>query len=218
MLRLIDARTRSAIDDNVLCGCLKLIQSFIIRRAICSVPTNALNKLFTQWTKNFNDQDTYESLLTAMKDGKGGSRFPSDAEFENAFVKFPQYSRPSTTFILKKIEASFGHKEQIDLDATSLTVEHVMPQTLTADWEVEIGENFADIHDRLLHTMGNLTLTAYNPELGNMIFSDKKKFLKTSHVEMNRYIAKQKKWNEQTIISRANKLFDIANKIWEFPK
>lgn len=218
VLRLLDARARGVIDNETFGKCLRLIQSFLIRRSVCSVPTNALNKLFLQWTRNFTDENTYDWLLGAMKDGQGGSRFPTNTEFENAFINSAQYGKTSTKLILKKIEASFGHKEQVDLSDSTLSVEHVMPQTLTEEWENDIGEDFSDVHGRRLHTMGNLTLTGYNSTLSNNGFEQKKEVLRETHIEMNKYIARQEQWDEQAIISRANKLYEVAKTIWERPE
>ena len=49
-----------------------------------------------------------------------------------------------------------------------------MPQTLTEAWRVDLGRNADDIHEEWLHTIGNLTLSAYNPELFNHRFKLKK--------------------------------------------
>ena len=59
----------------------------------------------------------------------------------------------------------------------SLQIEHVMPQTLTDSWKATLGEEWETIHDLLLHTVGNLTLTGYNAPLSNDEYSRKREIL-----------------------------------------
>jgi hypothetical protein len=54
-----------------------------------------------------------------------------------------------------------------------------MPQNKdNEDWRNMIGENFEIVHDRYLHTLGNLSLTGYNSELSDKSFTDKVKMIK----------------------------------------
>jgi hypothetical protein len=106
LLRLFDARRTERLTNDELEKCIGLIESFIVRRAVCGVPTNALNKLFLQWARNF-PSDGFEAWLhKAMSGGDGGRRFPADPEFTEAFKNQPQYGRGSTRFILCQLEES----------------------------------------------------------------------------------------------------------------
>ncbi|MGD0816146.1 MAG: DUF262 domain-containing protein [Verrucomicrobiota bacterium] len=218
LLRLFDARETGTIDDAEVERFLGLVESFVVRRAVCGVPTNSLNKLFLQWAKNFPTSDHANWLQTSMSSGGGGRRFPNDTEFADAFKNQPQYGRGATRFILCRLERSFMHKEPVDL--ATATIEHVMPQTLTPEWEIELDvspKDAQEVHQRLLHTIGNLTLTGYNPELGNISFSEKKLKLANTHIEMNRWILGREKWRGLEIVVRAGELLRIANEIWAGP-
>ena len=215
LLRLFDAFEIGKLTDAELEKCLATIEAFVVRRAVCGVPTNALNKLFLQWTKNFPDDDHAAWLLGAMSSGGGGRRFPSDAEFAEAFKNQPQYGRGATRFALCHLERSFEHKEPVDL--TTATIEHVMPQTLADEWRMELGDDADAIHATWADTFGNLTLTGYNTELGNLPFAEKKKKLKNTHIELNRWILDQPNWNESRIAERADMLLSKAKMIWPGP-
>ena len=89
-----------------------------------------------------------------------------------------------------------------------------MPQTLTAKWKAELGSQHNAIKKKWLHTLTNLTLTGYNPELSNKAFKDKKKIYQESKVYLNKYFQNIDIWNEESIQKRAEKLADIAIKIW----
>jgi hypothetical protein len=215
LLRLFDVYESNKMDESEFQKCLALIESFVIRRAVCAVPTNALNKIFLQWTKNFPSENYYEWLLDFMSSGSGGQQFPDDEQFGDAFKNKLQYGRGATGFILKRLEKSFSHKETVDL--TSCTIEHVLPQTLTNEWIECLGGDAEEIHRKIGDTFGNLTLTAYNSELSNNSFSDKKDRLKNSHIELNRLICEQEKWGVEEIKQRADTLFSIAKSIWTAP-
>ncbi len=215
LLRLLDARKAGTLVPDELELCLGLIESFMVRRAVCAVPTNALNKLFLQWTRNFPPGQYAAWLRTSMSSGAGGRRFPSDIEFSEAFKNQPQYGRGATRFILHRLEGSFQHKERVDLSST--TIEHVLPQTLTEAWIAELGNGANETHIRLVGTLGNLTLTGYNAELGNLSFADKKKKLEGTHIELTRWILGQSNWREREIAQRADLMLSQAKELWVGP-
>ena len=215
LLRLFSARQTGNLSDIDLEKCLGLIESLLVRRAVCGVPTNALNKIFPQLAKNFPNTDHFPWLHRSLSSFSFTGRFPTDAEFATAFMTQPQYGRGSTRFILCRLEKSFNHKETVDL--STATIEHVLAQTLTRDWRNELGNEPEKVHTTLVHTFGNLTLTGYNAELGNLSFSEKKARLENTHIELNRWIIKQTKWRALEIEKRAKILLDIANKIWLAP-
>lgn len=151
-----------------------------------------------------------------MSSGGVSRRFPRDEEFTEAFVRQPQYGRGSTRFILLRLERSFEHKEPVDL--TALTIEHILPQTLTPPWRDMLGARAEHIHSTLLNTLGNLTLTGYNPELSNLPFDEKKAKLTDTHVELNRWLLQQLTWTDSEVLTRAQALLDRAKAIWPGPE
>ena len=215
LLRLLDARRAGNITVNDLEKCLELIESFVVRRAVSVVPTNALNKLFLQWARQFPDSNYLDWLQNSISVGSGGRRFPNNAEFGDKFRNFPQYGRGSTRYILLKLEETFGHKEHVDL--SNATIKHIMPQTITNEWEAEIGSHAEAVHAALIDTFGNLSLTGYNAELGNLPFQAKKAKLVNTHIELNRFVLEQDRWGEKEIHDRAEILFQMALKLWPSP-
>ena len=90
-----------------------------------------------------------------------------------------------------------------------------MPHTTTDEWEKELGENWREVHEKYLNTIGNLTLTAENSKLGNKSFKEKKEILCASPLSLNRDITQiERRWDETTMIDRANDLSEKALKIW----
>ena len=116
--------------------------------------------------------------------------------------------------ILESIEESYDHKEQVSFD--DLSIEHVMPQTLTEYWQNHLGDDWEITHELLLHTIGNLTLTAYNPELSNDDFESKRNRLSNSHLEINKYFKDKSAWKKEDIEKRSQRLTEIVLSIWTY--
>jgi hypothetical protein len=216
LLRLFDSRSRQTVSHSDFKACLHLIESFVVRRAICAVPTNSLGKMFMQWSKDYRETDVVGWLTARIAAGSGNARWPNDNAFQSAFETSNQYGRKATRHVLASLERSFAHKEPADL--TGLTIEHVMPQELSAEWREMLGPGYSDVHADLLHTFGNLTLTGYNPELGNLSFDQKRQKLLNSRIQLNRWICDQQQWNEITIETRSAALADAAKKLWLGPE
>ncbi len=196
---------------------LKTLENYLIRRFVCNVPTNQLNKVFPGVyplliTKH---QDNMAEGVKAILQSRG---YPKDNEFYTRFKETKFYGagdrQIKTKLILETIEEDFAHKEAVPFD--NLTIEHVMPQTLSEWWQNHIGDNWEETHELFLHTIGNLTLTAYNPEMSNNDFSTKKKTYNESHLELNKYFAPLSSWKRTEIESRADALAKQALEIWSY--
>ena len=122
-------------------------------------------------------------------------------------------------YLLRKLENYERTKEPINVE--NYTIEHVMPQDLTEVWQQDLGEDSRQIHDRWLHTIGNLTLTGYNSEYKNLSFKEKRdmpeKGFRTSPLYLNERLARSEKWNEAAILERGEELAEKALKIWIYP-
>ena len=119
-----------------------------------------------------------------------------------------------TRLILEAIEETYNHKEQISFEG--LSVQHIMPQTLTEIWKRSLGDDYETTYELSLHTLGNLTLTKYNSDLSNHSFSDKKEQLKNSHLEINKYFSSLSSWTPTNIEQRSVYLANIALSIWPY--
>jgi hypothetical protein len=146
----------------------------------------------------------------------GGKRCPDDKVFADKLLSEPIYATANRgtrlRIILQRLEESFDHKEPANLSKAQ--IEHIMPQTLTLEWIKELGDNARDDHARLLHTIGNLTLTGYNPEISNRPYDEKRKFLRNSHFELNRHFDHVEYWTPSAIIDRARTIAERALTIW----
>ncbi|UOR78624.1 DUF262 and DUF1524 domain-containing protein [Helicobacter pylori] len=196
---------------------IALIESYICRRAVCGLGTNSLNKVFPSFTKHIQKDEYFKSLKAHFGYLTEKQRFPNNDEFKNLFITIDFYSFKKNRYFFERLE-NFDRKERVYTH--EYTIEHIMPQKLTEEWERDLGENFQEIHDKYLHTIGNLTLTGYNPEYSNKSFQEKKgmeKGFKDSPLRLNQGLRDLKSFGEEEIKKRANDLADLALKIWTYP-
>ncbi|WRE18557.1 DUF262 and DUF1524 domain-containing protein [Helicobacter pylori] len=198
-----------------------LTESYLCRRSVCGLGTNSLNKVFPFVTKKINKDQYLESIkvhFLSLETTKG--KFPKDSEFKNLFITIDFYHFKKIKYFLERLE-NFERKERVYTH--EYTIEHIMPQTLNLEWERDLGENFQAIHEKYLHTIGNLTLTGYNQEYSNKSFQEKRdmeKGFKQSPLKLNQSLKDDSEsvFGEEQIKKRANDLADRALKIWPYPK
>lgn len=214
-LRLYHSYKSGRITAETFVRCLSLTESFLVRRAICSVSPSALNKLYLTWSRSYSEADTIEWLSGNQAKGVGSGRWPGDQDVERAIMEQPMYEKDITRYLLSSVEGSFGHKESVDTNV--LTIEHVLPYTLNDVWKEALGPNAVEVHKRSVHNLGNLTLTGYNSELGQLSFEKKKEKLANTHIEMNRWIISRERWTEDEIQARGRELAARIVRIWPGP-
>ncbi|MCQ2782053.1 DUF262 and DUF1524 domain-containing protein [Helicobacter pylori] len=200
---------------------IALTESYLCRRAVCGIPSNGLNKFFPSFTKKIDKKQYLKSVEKHFGSLKGKQRFPNNDEFKDSFITIDFYKLKKIKkikYFLERLE-NFDTKEPVDTQKCN--TEHIMPQTLNPEWEKDLGENFQAIHDKYLHTIGNLTLTGYNEKYSNNSFQEKRdmeKGFKQSPLKLNQSLKDLESFGEKEIEKRANDLADWALKIWTYPK
>lgn len=198
---------------------VRLIESYVFRRAVCAIPTNSLNKTFATFYKAL-DKDRYlESIKAHLIGLRSYKRFPNDDEFKRELVIRDLYNFRSRTYWLRRFE-NFDRKEHVLVD--EYTIEHIMPQNekLSKQWQEELGADWQQVHATYLHTLGNLTLTGYNSEYSDRPFIEKldmKGGFKSSPLILNEDLRNVNAWNEEAITARAKKLANRAIEVWKAP-
>ncbi len=221
LLELYSDYSDGVLSDQDFISIIDLIESYICRRAVRGLGTNSLNKVFPFVTKKINKDQYLESIKVHFGYLTEKQRFPNNDEFKEHFITIDFYHFKKKKYFFERLE-KFDTEEPVD--TKECTIEHIMPQTLTPEWERDLGENFEAIHEKYLHTIGNLTLTGYNSEYSNKPFKEKidmEKGFKQSPLRLNqslRDLRDSKVFGEEQIKKRANDLADLALKIWTYPK
>ncbi|WP_100976406.1 DUF262 and DUF1524 domain-containing protein [Helicobacter pylori] len=222
LLELYSDYRDGVLSEQDFTSIIYLTESYICRRAVCGLGTNSLNKVFPFVTKKINKDQYLESIKVHFGYLTEKQRFPNNDEFKNLFITIDFYNLKEKKYFLERLELeleNFDTKEPVDTQ--ECTIEHIMPQTLTPKWQRDLGENFEAIHEKYLHTIGNLTLTGYNQEYSNKSFQEKRdmeKGFKQSPLKLNQSLKDLESFGEKEIEKRANDLADLALKIWTYPK
>ena len=229
VLNLLEYRAQGRIDDDSVAAVLRTIDSYLFRRWVCGVPANALNKIFETLhgdaLKGVGDGASYVEVAKYLITHKGGTgRYPEDNEFLYALNtrdfyrignrKFYLYDKLENGNSLERLKVVEG------LESGSFSVEHVMPQTLSAQWKKALGDDWERIHEEWLHKMANLTLTAYNSDYSNRLFEQKRDMedgFKESGFRMNQWIAQQDVWGEAQMKEREKMLEEQFLLLWPYP-
>jgi len=219
-LELYDDYTVGKLEKTGFVEILKLIESYVFRRAICGIPTNSLNKTFATFSRELDKGNYIDSFRAALALKDSYRRFPNDNELKRDMMGKDLYNFRSRNYWLRKLE---NHERKEKISVEDYTIEHIMPQNenLSDKWKEDLGENWKDIHSRYLHTLGNLTLTGYNSELSDRPFLDKRKIeggFADSPLKLNKQLGQLDRWNESEIKKRAERLAELASKVWLYPE
>jgi hypothetical protein len=198
---------------------ISLVENYVFRRAICGIPTNSLNKTFATLYKSIQKTNYLESVRAVFQLMDSYKRFPTDAEFEKEIVAKDVYNFRSRNYLLSRLE-NYNRKEAVNID--DYTIEHILPQNpdLSVQWQTMLGQNWKEVQEQYLHTLGNLTLTGYNSELSDKPFTLKKSIVggfNDSPIRLNEFLRKTDIWNEEQIQLRAKELAIKAKNIWFAP-
>ena len=220
VLELYNDYDHKVLTLNEFEECVRFIESYAFRRLVCWIPTNSMNKTFARFSRDLKKDRYVESFKAAFLLLTGNRRMPLDNEFKQHLQTKDMYNMRNKAYWLRKLE-NYHHKEPIHV--TEYTIEHVMPQNpnLSETWQQELGDNWEDVHEKYLHTLGNLTLTGYNSELSDNSFKEKQSMeggFADSHLRLNKSLAKLPKWDEHAIQERARELSETMVKVWPCPE
>ncbi|KQU82349.1 hypothetical protein ASC78_17300 [Variovorax sp. Root318D1] len=234
------------IAEEVL-GIVRLVESYVFRRAICAIPTNSLNKTFAGMSRMLKKDRYLESVQAALLLLPSYRRFPSDEEFQRDIKTRDLYNFRSRSYWLRRLE-NHGRKERVVLE--DYTIEHVLPQNeaLSNEWQAELGPEWHRIQQTWLHTLGNLTLTGYNSVYSDRPFAYKRSeakdkdgaavgfsgsplrlntlsfAIKSADADNGQYVEQiyclgtVPAWTESAIQARADRLSAEATVVWSAPR
>ncbi|MBR1941175.1 MAG: DUF262 domain-containing protein [Bacteroidaceae bacterium] len=217
LMRVYKDFISNVISIDEFAEILRLTISYVVRRAICEIPTNSLNKTFATMKNDIKADDYVNSIKAAYYFFDSYKRFPDDEEFKSSLCSRNMYKVRISKYMYVKLENE-GNKEPIPY--TGYTTEHILPQNknMRDEWKEALGENYAEIQAKYLNSLGNLTLTRYNSEMGDKPFVEKLDVFKESAMHnLNKYVVQQTTWNEKTILKRAELLSECACKVWKAP-
>ena len=219
LLELYDRYKQDTLTDSDLESAVRMVESYVFRRAVCALPTNSLNKTFATFKRALKADRCLDSIRAHFLQLPSYRRFPEDEEFQHEIKQRNLYNFRSRSYWLRRME-NHGRKEIVPV--SRYTIEHILPQNenLSAKWRESLGENWERVQKVYLHTLGNLTLTAYNSEYSDHSFAEKRDMVngfKDSPLYLNKFLGTTETWNEAAIQERAKRLAERAINVWQTP-
>lgn len=229
LLEVYNDYENRVIDKKIFIDVLETIQSFVWRRFIVGLPTNALNKIFMRLYEDIARSNYLYSIQKALLRKKGNQRYPNDNEVINILKEKDVYNikAKNRIYFLERLE---NHKniEKVNInDNPYITIEHIFPQNPDPKWKINLGEKeYNNIKDNYLNTIANLTLSGNNGKLANKMFIEKRDMnidgqeqgYKYSRLWLNKYISSLQKWNTSEILKRFYLIAERFKEIWKYPK
>lgn len=208
------------IDEFVLKKVLFFFINYSIKRIITGIPSTSLSRFYRGlynrlFFEEKNKESYYETIYSFFSQLNTSDRLPSDTEFYNALISVNLYKNKN---ICKYLLSTFENEDSKEpIEVSSLTIEHILPQTLNDNWKKELGKDFDEIWKEHLHHLGNLTITGYNSRLGNKSFLEKKRIIKkySKTNRLNEFILSSNDWNEIKIKQRSNILAERISEIFQ---
>ena len=210
LLALFDAVDHGRMLQSGLVRSIGMLRGFIFRRFIAGESSRGYGQMFVRAIDRNADDPMFALEKYMLARG-----WPHDDRFVEAFIRFPLYKRGYAREVLETLEDARGHKEAANLGQAQ--VEHVMPQTLSDDWVEDLGDEPERVHAEWLHSPGNLTLSAYNQEVGNQPFAKKRRRFVDSNVGLTREVGESTQWTELEIQERGERMAREAASLWYGP-
>lgn len=206
---------------------LQLVQSYVWRRAILGLPTNALNKIFMGLYDRVELEDYLTSVQRALMQRGGSQRYPRDPEVLAVLKEKDMYSMKgrTRTYFFDRLE-NHNNREIVDVTVPGITIEHIFPQKPDPEWRNTVDEDdFAAMGEQHLNTIGNLTLSGNNGRLGNKTFAEKRDMnhdggeqgYRFSRLWLNRDLQKLDHWNVAQVEARAERIAQRFLEVWPAP-
>ena len=244
-MSFFDFAKKNIVPNDLVYEVLDITENYWARRIICGYPANVLNKLYSSLHGDImriyaehekrgiplNTSQYSEVMKYVLLKKQGNAKFPSDLELDDSFKTRWVYKLPIDYryFLFERMENGNG-KESLKLIAEEMkkgtvTIEHIMPQTLTPQWKEALGDNYEEIHEKYLHTFANLTLTGYNSYYSNHSFAEKQNGyvdgkgnkvsgFKESAFNLSNYLRTCKDWTEKEILERGQLLLSNFKGLW----
>ena len=224
LMKVYEDFSENIIDKQTFIDVLDFVQSYVWRRFIVGLPTNALNKIFMVLYEKIEKDSYLFSLQKWLIKRTGVQRFPKNNEVVESLKLKDVYNIKSKnrTYLLERLE-NFNNREPVIIEGnTDITIEHIFPQNPNPKWKIELGnDEYLLIKETYLNTIGNLTLSGNNGKLGNKTFLYKRDLpiagYKDSRLWLNKYLSEIDNWNVILIEKRFELLSKRFLEIWKYP-
>lgn len=194
---------------------LKLLRDFLLRYRVVKVSRGGggLTGVVTDLIKKISTNEiecNYENIYFELSNSKNPSgKFPRDDEFKQALQE--SVDETYAKLVLSIIEKN-EKPNDIPIDVSKITIEHIMPKKLNSSWEKDLGNDAVSIHEKFLKSIGNQVPLSkkWNSSLSNKVFIEKRRKYIEQQFSITREIFDFEKWGEEELIKRNKDISERA--------
>lgn len=221
LMSLFNEWTKGELSDRDMTDILEAFFIYTARRRFVGVSLSenknypALARRIPELVAEQHDRKTKMFEILSGQDNHG--RLPNDTEVRQKLLEMNFYSFGYSKLILALVEESLTKNRPVD---DKIQIEHIMPQTLNAEWRKTLGKECDELHQKWVHNIGNLTLIRHNSELGQKPFAEKLVvYENNSGLQIAKsMITNRTKWTPDEMKARAEWLCDrILNDVLPIP-
>ena len=210
---------------------IRALESHLVRRMICRISGQGYNLLMIRLVDTLEEEGkdcAGDTIIAYLKRQTGNfGLWPKNDQLEEILVNQPLYkllTRNRLRMVLESMEEELRTPQtESQSIGNGLTIEHVMPQKWQRNWPLptDVGDEgeAEERRDRLVHSIGNLTLVSQrlNPTLSNSPWSRKRQEIERHSVLfLNKMLIENAHeiWDESAIIERGRRLYQVATRVW----
>lgn len=210
-MRLLRSYSSGDVCADEVVRIFDVIESFLVRRALCGLEPTGLLGLFRFLWNNVGGKPTAANVTEVIKK-RLTLEWPDDERFSRQILNRPLYGTAVANYVLIEYDKSLGGDFPVGLN---LWVEHVLPQKLSKDWTDDFTpEN----HKRLVDTWANLIplSSQMNLELSQKGYSIKREEIKSrsAYASARQFADSFESWTPADLEARANRLIQWAITRW----
>ncbi|MBQ6270491.1 MAG: DUF4357 domain-containing protein [Clostridiales bacterium] len=213
------------ISETTLSKIIDMIDCYLVRRYLCNLDTSSITRMFPTFIRDVLAEcdGDYSKIIDIvgknliLKNVGNLMYMPTDVQMRDTIETANMYAlRVILRIFFDKLEMN---NNPAPVDLSTLSVEHIMPQSMPNSWlkELDIDEETYQFN---LNRLGNLTLAAKpdNSAMGDKPWEYKNKILKsTSHLKINEEILQVDKWTIDRINERTTALIEKMIELYPYP-
>lgn len=220
LMSLLKSLENNTIDEDEVIKLLNETYVLLVRRKVTKLPVTKYDVFFPSlMNKIINEPNKVKAFQTQVQSEQ---LWVSDQDFENAFLTKDIYNQRELNFsrlVLQEIDRAMQLYNELPDYSSIHTIEHILPQTLNAQWEQYLGNDANSINlPVIINTLGNLSLNSgpANSSLGQKSFSEKKELYNSISALSRDVKSREVHWNIAAIENRSKDLAKIALKVWKW--
>lgn len=212
VMKLLKQFSEKKVSKKDVIGCMQVLESFLVRRAICGIePTGLLVMFRTMWSA-CGQHPTADRVVSVI--GKRTTvEWPSDDRLLESILTRPIYGSGIAKYIVVEYDRAQGMDHPT---MENFTLEHIMPRTYSDNWSTVVSK--AE-HKEIKDLWANLI--PLSDKMNTYVDQDSYENKKVFFAEESMFVSTRKlgktyeTWNKEQILSRSHKLATWAISRWK---